>query len=533
MSDSDAFVLDNAMTSGEEKLSRFYGTRNMAIPDINNGSYSSGEVQFSMPSLSTQDAHVNLAESYVQIPYKISIAASNPFTLAENAACLKGSFLSLVSSLSLRIDNQQVLTRTDFSSIPMHFQILNQSTQNDVANGFDELCMAVDDEQTLDYISLVGEHAPGNSGLTTRNAKLGYNPANARRAKFTSLAKTTSQHKTNVVVTDQLVEYHILAILPLKHLSPIFSRAQLLKGAFLEFFLSVHSGSAQYSVTMPAGADGQAAITMPMVNTVTTTPKFEIFPVMIDPARMTALRAVGGNTDTVFTITAGIDTTTNLGLRTCQFHAKLYQLRPEAEAEYASAISSKRIDYPSYHLHTSKAIAPNARTRIQVINSAQKMRTLLIHTAIGQATNGGVGATPAASNGVGAFSPIASPFSPSPLTCAPECGFHMLQVYIGGKPRYETAIEYGYEMYKEQFQANQLMLDGDRSGLLSEKSWSEGYGYILVDLQRLKNDSEDLMNKSLEIEFYNNSLYPIDIRCFLAMEQTVEISTQTGKVIRA
>ena len=108
----------------------------------------------------------------------------------------------------------------------------------------------------------------------------------------------------------------------------------------------------------------------------------------------------------------------------------------------------------------------------------------------------------------------------------------MFMVVVGGAPLYEVPIEYGYEMYKEQFNAARDPLDGDFSGLLSEKAWSEGYGYILVDLRR-KKGSEDLMNKSVEIEFYNNSLYPIDMRCFLTSEQTVEISTQTGKVIRA
>ena len=535
MSDFDNFQYESSILSGETGLSNFYKVKNFSIPDVNNGQYASGEVQFSMPSLSTQDAHCNLSDSYIQFPYSITVSADQVIAGAEKAVSLKGSFLSLVSSFSLRIDNQQVLTKSDFNNIPMHFDIISKSTANDTVNYHEEINFALDDEQTADYIASVGEYnLAGNTALVTRNAKIGYNPADARRAKFTDINKTTRSHKSNVVVTAQLVTYNVLVSIPLKHLSPVFAKAQLVKGAFIELYMNVNSGSASFTVTKPSGTAGQEAVGLAEVGAISTSPKFEVLPFMIDPTKMTCLRANGSETVTTVTVTGAISTNTNLSLKSAIFHAKLYQMKPEVESSYASSVPSKKIDYVSYHVYTQKAVATTGKVRLQIINSAQKMRHLIIHTCIAESINGSTtGATPALANGLGVFSPLASPFSSAPLTCCPEGSFSSFQVYVSGKPMFESPMEYSYEMFKEQYRNSNLAIDGDMSGLLNEKSWSEGYGYIFIDLMRKKNDAEDLVNQSLEIEFYNNTTCPIDVRCFLAQEETIELTTQTGKVVRS
>ena len=534
MSDFDNFQYESSILSGETGLSNFYKVKNFSIPDVNNGQYASGEVQFSMPSLSTQDAHCNLSDSYIQFPYSITVSADKVMAGAEKAVSLKGSFLSLVSSFSLRIDNQQVLTKSDFNNIPMHFDIISKSTANDVINYHEEINFALDDEQTTDYIATVGEHNVSNPALVTRNSKIGFNPADARRAKFTDVNKTTRSHKSNVTVTAQLVTYNILVSIPLKHLSPVFAKAQMVKGAFIELYMNVNSGSSTFTVTVPSGNEGQTQATLAMVGDVSNSPKFEVLPFMIDPTKMTCLRAAGADTVTTITVTGNISTNTNLSLKSAMFHAKLYQMTPEVESSYASSVPSKKIDYCAYHVYTQKKVATTGKVRLQIINSAQKMRHLIIHTCIAESINGSTtGATPAVANGAGSYSPLASPFSCSPLTCCPEGSFSSFQVYVSGKPMFESPMEYSYEMFKEQYRNSNLAIDGDMSGLLNEKSWSEGYGYIFIDLMRKKNDAEDLVNQSLEIEFYNNTITPIDVRCFLAQEETIELTTQTGKVVRS
>ena len=534
MSDTDAYVYDSSALSGEQNLSRFRAIRDFPIPDTNNGSYSAGEIQWNMPSLSTQDAHCCLGESYLQIPYRVTVAADQNISGAENALALKGGFLGLISNFSLRIDNHQVCTRSDLTSVPMTFDLISKSTANDINNVLDELNFALDDTGA-DYIAHVGEHTPANGGLTLKNGKV-VNAADATFAKFSNAARVQAAHRSNVTVAAQLVTYDYLVNIPLRYLNPVFEKLQLCKGLFIELYVNVHSSTSTYLVTKAASAGGGSSATaLAEISAVSNQPRFEVTPFVVDPTLISTPFAANGVTATTITITSGISTETTLGLRSCMFHAKLYQMRPQVEAEYASALSSKKIDYPSYHLNVNKNILPNSQSRLQIINSTQKMRYLILHTCIAEAVNGSTAhATPGANAAaVAAYSPLASAFSNSPVTCAPHFSLSSFQVYISGSPMFEQPQSYSHLLFKEHYQASTMMLDGDRSGLIDERKWNDTYGYFIVDLQRMNSIADDLSNRSLEVQFVNNAAYPVDLRAFLALEQSVQVATQTGKVVRA
>lgn len=543
MSDGDLFVYDSSLQGAPDKLSRFSKQKVMRFSDVNQGSYSGGEVQFVLPSLSVNNVFVSLAESYITVPYRIRVKGTRNFTMKDDAAALKGSFLTLVDSFSLKLDNTQICTRQPLSHIPMHFELLQKSTQNDVANSWPSIGMVVEDD-VFDYRKIMGEHqlhggdAAPIPSLTARAKAINFDPAAARTAKFMNLANTTALHKTNRVTAAAQVDYHVLAHIPLKHLSPVFRNAQLVKGPFIELFLNINSGTASFTIEMPLGGAGQAAVTDAMVKDVVCAPRFDTFPVQIIPKRMTALRDAAVDQDTVITVSCEIATDLNHGERSCMFNAVLYEMRPEEELKYMEALPSKLIRYPDYHLYTHRRITPNSSERLMVINSAVKLRSLLIHTSMSQTFNGDVAQDlPADAGGlpapVGAYSTLASPFTTAPVTCAPYATLGKFQVRIAGQLLFPEPQEFNYELFTRQFQNSASILDEEMSGVLDIEKWSSRYGYIYVDLTRKMNDAEDLMNKSVEIEFVNNSTYPIDIRCFLEREEAFTMSTMLGKVSRA
>ena len=160
-----------------------------------------------------------------------------------------------------------------------------------------------------------------------------------------------------------------------------------------------------------------------------------------------------------------------------------------------------------------------------------KMRWLLIHTSLASVTNGA--AAPATGTG-GLVSCADSPFCSGPCTTMKEASLINLQVRIGGVSLFENPIVYNYDMFinhlRGAYSLNGGLELGLSSGLLDERKWSAGYGYVFVDLSRYENASQDEISKGLEVIGTNNSLAPVDYTFYVGHEQSFTLHTATGRV---
>jgi len=123
-------------------------------------------------------------------------------------------------------------------------------------------------------------------------------------------------------------------------------------------------------------------------------------------------------------------------------------------------------------------------------------------------------------------SPIVSPFSSSPGTCAPFARVSNFNVLIGNKPYLTQNVNYGWELFNNEIlKCNTAFgnaIQGMSSGLLDKISWEKNHGCIYVDLSRWESLSQDNAEKNVGVSFTN--------ACNIT-ERMITVNTSTGQLI--
>lgn len=532
----DKFNLEQSLASSETEKPKFSKRYVVELPDSNGGNYQSSQIVFNLPSISNQDAFLSLRESYVSFPYIVKVSASQDLSVVKTRmACLKAGFQNLIAGISVNIDNNQVQTIQELDNVPLTWKIISQSSQDDAANLADTLNFAMDNEQTLKYIATSGEsngkllgNTPAmadtledkeiNTGFATRCKKTSFDPTSTNNNELTDAERTKTRRKSYVVDGGtQLITYQILATLPLRFLSiDLFEKMQLVKGMYLQLSLNIHSGTSKFTMAYADGA----------ISAYSTSSRFGHFPVMI------AEKAQSWNTtaNCDITITSGLPTSADPStLQTSAlFHAVFYRMRPEAELSYLQAVPSKKIQYTTTVTNVHRGVTAGSSFNFQISASLSKMRWLLIHTSLNQAVNGSEGNV----------HPFNSPFTSCPMTTCKHASISDFQVKIAGSPLYENPKTYTYDMFMNEIRgANSLyggLQLGLSSGLLNERMWSEGYGYIFVNLNDWCKETEvqDATNRAIEVLGRNNTKKTVDYHFWVGIEQEFTLNSSTGKVSR-
>jgi hypothetical protein len=131
-------------------------------------------------------------------------------------------------------------------------------------------------------------------------------------------------------------------------------------------------------------------------------------------------------------------------------------------------------------------------------------------------------------------SPIMSPFSSSPGTCAPWGRVSNYNVFIGGTPVYQQNINYGFEHFYNEMRKEGAYGNMSRvisSGLIGQSAWESGYGFIYTNLSRCPNSAVDNASKVVSVQFTNASTYTCDYYIFLIYERSGTLSVTTGQLI--
>jgi hypothetical protein len=124
------------------------------IVDTNGGNYPASQISFNMPSISNNDMYASLKQSYLEIPYVITINSSidlDDMVKQSYCSALKGSFANLINGISLQIDNNNIINFTDLSNIPMHYKILSQFSENDIDRLGNTIGFGKDSVESINY----------------------------------------------------------------------------------------------------------------------------------------------------------------------------------------------------------------------------------------------------------------------------------------------------------------------------------------------------------------------------------------------
>jgi len=137
--------------------------------------------------------------------------------------------------------------------------------------------------------------------------------------------------------------------------------------------------------------------------------------------------------------------------------------------------------------------------------------------------------------GASLLSPEISPFDTAPATSGPFAYLSQLQVYVANKPLFQYPVNYDFEMWNSQISslgANGNVVDELTSGLLTQKLWEQNHRFYTIDLER-RSEAEDGASKSIQVTFNNPSPttgYGLKVIAIVFYEKKWHIDTDICKL---
>ena len=164
--------------------------------DQNSGVYSSGQVQFDLSSLSNSKGFINWAEGYLSVPIVATVKSSTVLSDTAFALAMKNGYYQLINSASIKIGNQDVNNKTDFTNLHIIYKVLSSMSYNDLLNAGSVLGVWPDTPTSAQYSTGAGLK---NNVITTTATDISgtyitplYNDGLYKRALLTSFQSNSN-----------------------------------------------------------------------------------------------------------------------------------------------------------------------------------------------------------------------------------------------------------------------------------------------------------------------------------------------------
>ena len=508
------------------------------ITDSNLGNYSSGQLKFNLNQLATSSSYIDWKKSHLVIPITLSVSSSlaagimGAHRMTQLTATLKNSFTTLIDSIVLSINNTEVVSKTgSLSNIPMHFKLLTSWDANDVAALGASMGFFPDSSESFTYDATRGElnnqtgtsfsfhpQTGVNAGRIVRHYKSVASLFDGVTGNFfgasNNFGRLNTSHKSynDTDTNRQTMNNHIECVIPLRYLHDVFDKLPTMRGSSVQLLVNTHLPS---SVTMVLPANG--TLTGATSRSVSTPNSF--LPFMISDGDVgTFGNTAGGQT---ITYRCAVGNTFN---SQTQLRLSLIEYNPEYESRIVKSpmkpvVYNDWYCFPNQSANVSAGSSVNAMLNINI----SKLRRLLIVPKI--AVNGTVFAE--------FQDAYLSPFTSAGCTTTPAL-LTNLQVFISGKPVYQSPLQYGWEQFLLETDGvgslNGGITDGLRAGLIDRDAYERCYGYVLVNLSR-KDSADDALEKTLQIAFTNNNTIAMSYSYFVEYERNWEIDCVSGKIV--
>ena len=554
---ADEYTFASSLSNQETEF-QFSERQFVYINDQNNGAYPSAQINFDLTSFANSGKFIDWKQSFLTIPLVLNVnATAGAFSTAnaENnfAASLKNSVFQLISSMSVELTNNQIVNLTSFSNLDINYKILNRLSQDEVENLAPSILFSKDSAESITHTSTFSAQGLGECNNTIAQTLFSptggwgttsylQNKGRADRMKYTSFdAATNNKFTTNTLagtvgknfcsVTTSNITYYILATLPMRFLHDVFDKLPLMRGAYYRLILNLNAQSQAI-----CDLSGSA------YNTVSVTSPNNVLPFMLSPI------GVGSGfvsaTATQITASLGIakslvpsGTFSHPTMNQCRIYAACYTMSPLYEEKYLSMVPTKTVRYNDILSFQQLAVGPGSNVNWLVTNGVSRMRSLVVYPFISSVVNGSnplIGATTFTA-GKTAGSPLNSPFSSAPGTCAPFHNFSNFNVLLSGSALYQSNFQYKFETFLQENRAslglNGGLSTGLSSGLIGQSDFENGYGFAYVDLSRKISPASDDVSRSVQLVFTNNSSYQVDYICIINYEREITVSTSTGSLV--
>jgi hypothetical protein len=137
-SDSDKFVLEDALTTGDNDVFFNQMKWNYIVDATSNAGVFTNQIQFNLNTLASQGQWVNLSEAYIQFPIRVRIynssgSSQTPASAGVLSTALKNGFHHMVDSVSIVLDNTNIQMNQNFENVNATFKILTEWDPNTLA----------------------------------------------------------------------------------------------------------------------------------------------------------------------------------------------------------------------------------------------------------------------------------------------------------------------------------------------------------------------------------------------------------------
>lgn len=543
---ADETVFENSV-SPQESLNLFEDKKWSYITDStsSNGVFS-GQIQFDLNTLSSQNQWTNLSEAIIQFPVKLTIsnkAAVAPADLTINAATIKNGFHQFVDSVQIVIGGNTVQASQIYTNIDTNYKILTSWSQDTLKTWGPSLGVALDDiigntdtdtgvADSVDNLPLTTSAtatAKGfdmwsskNPGIKDRLLHFNNNTASTTLGKSilgnnqSVLGKSNVQaNSSNTIDTDVFCLY-ALGTIRLKDISDAISKMPLIKGMKGFIYLNYNSTESVISNTGAASA---------ITSVATNTRYGRCCPAMYNDGADGISLSAAATAPVLFKADISgvpsvgcplaVSTQTNAVL-----HCPYYIGTPEIDRELTM---KKTIRY-NERFSTQFEIGANSHYNATLSPGISNPKRVILYPFFkGAGSSGNTGFI---------ANPLQSPFDSTPSTTSPFAALKDLQLYVGNKPMFQSPVSMDWQTFLNEVNMNGLdggLNDEDASGLLNQRTWNQLYRYYTCNIARRMN-SEDGASKSIQVSASNATNCPMTVIAIIHYEKEIEVDTASGMV---
>lgn len=544
--ESDKVVFEESVEP-QDNVNLFESKKWTYITDStsSNGQFS-GQIQFDLNTLSSQNQWTDLSQAIIQFPVKLTIrngsTATAPTLCGINSATISNGFHNFIDSIQVVIGGTTVQSSQIFTNIDASYKILTEFSQDTLNKYGSTLGLALDDfefsttdataglTQSLDNNGLITVNRGFdvwtnlNSGVKKRLNMFNNNAGSTLGKSIlgnnqSSLGKSNVQTSTSATALADIFVLHALGTVRLKDISDAISKMPLVKG--LKGFIYLNYNSSTHTIqgstdVLSVAPDSSAVFG-------------RCCPANLNVVAGADGLSLGSTTNPVFT--ADVNGTPSNTLTTATviqsnavLHAPYYIATPEVDR---ALTMSKTVRYCERFVTQFSLTASGNYTATLSPGISNPKRVILYPYFTGAGASGNSGFL---------TNPLLSPFDGVGRgTTSPFAALKDLQIYVGNQPMFQSPLNQDWQSFCNEVAQNGLeggLDDTASSGLLSQRLWNQLYRYYTVNIGRRMN-SEDGASKSVQISCSNATTCPMNVIAVIWYEREITIDTASGMVMQS
>ncbi|KUF92360.1 phospholipid-transporting ATPase DRS2 [Phytophthora nicotianae] len=151
---SDEFLLQSSLKN-ESVVDVSKGKKLVVLPDLQQGSYTSGTVTYDATATAGSQGYASLKDAYITVPYVVSAKSTGGTDITSGlkrfATTLKCNVTNIVDSLSLEMNGQTVLADGEYRMFWNNLRAQTERSQNDITKHGADAYLYPDDWYSINF----------------------------------------------------------------------------------------------------------------------------------------------------------------------------------------------------------------------------------------------------------------------------------------------------------------------------------------------------------------------------------------------